>query len=1801
MFGDYFVTYAVSEVKGELDKQTEATLNKNVKFDAFFVEDDENTHYKTADVNGDMPQIKLELEVKKEGYLKNAVISLKTDNEEIPLNYKISSIEDKSEMIQEYNQKSIHLRQINKDEKLEAYLKIAPELGEKISKDILKQNSKILINGTYIDNRGEEIPIEKDVTINLEWTGKYEIQKNLEIEKYIPLEINGQKKVYVQYNLKTGIIQPKSVGSAISRPQEEQAQYENIIAHPQETQTKLPIKSTQIEMKLPEFNGIKPEKVDVIAKNTMATNGLDEENVKFSTDNWKKVDDDSISIKVDNEEDQNGNINVGTGNDEYLITFVYPEEAYNKINNNQTEISTNLKITVNMYTEDELETEELITKKVQEPIGKLLSIKGIAKTEKIGKGKMYANLNSSEKKNETEYEISTQINVGYAENIEKIRLQNWEEKVTTTYGEQYEIGKYTRYISTKINKASFLQVLGEDGKITIKNAKEGEIAVINKLTNVDENGDFIFNYYGDVSNIIIETSEPIAEGNLIINNTKAIKGSLPYTKAGIESFASLTSSVILAQKEVDSKSLLQIEQCNVEIPFEETSTKARLTIDTEQLSTLVPNENVEFKIELGNSSEASDLYINPVFDIELPNYIEDIEIKESRILYDNELSIKNIEKLKNSNGGITLRVELYGVQTKFSTGKITNGTNIILNSDIKVNILTPNIEDTIKMYYYNSNSKKLDNMVETESGPAGLATVNISYAAPTGLVSVNNWSNIDETGKSVMSVNQGTLVEKVDTFKSSRASNMDLILINNTGNECDDITMLVRMPFEGNKSALTGEDLGTTIDGKLLSYIQPNGVDDNKFKIFYSENGEANKNLNDAKNGWKEEVDNLNNVKSCLIVGQDYKLQKGESISFSYIEEVPGNMSYNNTMLSNFATYYNEVSEVASIPQETQSNIVGITTGKGPELSIKQEVEGADENGKVQQYGVLKYRITIENTGTESAKDVVITNQIPKWTDLVRTVKGEYNMSATESYPITTTMDEELTKIIENSTNPDDYKNIDFSKHISVTLPDAQTMKEWNVVDNGNVLENIPPTLQWNFDEIEQGKTAEVEFEVRMQGKPDIYTYYKDYSGFTLGEDGKYYIITKTYDVNTDTTTEKRNEITQVPDIEIVNKATVKASNYNTDKQVSSDPITVFSEEITAEERLITQGDVIGENEEEVRFSIIIMNRNTDKNYNNFHFEKILPEKLKLEDAYYTISKPQNKEDNIENNDEKEKNDIYYNPTTRKLTFELEELKSTEAIVVYIEAKTEKLDQGIFETEIESNSIIKADGTEEIKTVPVKFSIGKPNIKMEASFSDNKYLHAGEIHEYKIRVENTGNIATEAFSIKQKIPEGLKFISTDYTFMDMNLPAKMLNTREVEAPIMLSPGGVAEIVTKVEVLALEKDTAISSKIETNGNTIEKKLITIQNIIEKSENAPKSDDSSEKGDKTDGTNSNDKTNTNRKNNKLQGIVWVDSNENGKREAEEQTLSGINVILINADSGSTALDQNNKEVRTTTNEKGEYYISDLNDGNYIVVFKYDTKIYTATHYKVGTAGEMYDSDGIEREITENGETGLAGVTNTINLVNSMSNIDMGLIERDKFDLKFEKYVTVVNVQNKEGIKKHEYNNSKLVQVPITGKQLDNTTVIIEYSLKVTNEGNLAGYAKNIVDYKPKELMFNSELNPNWYLGNDGNLYTTSLANVLISPGETKEVKLILTKKLTESSTGIVNNNAEIKEAYNERGTKDRDSTPGNNRQNEDDQDSVDILITVRTGGQIITFSAFIIAVLIAVVIIIYVVRKKHINAN
>lgn len=144
----------------------------------------------------------------------------------------------------------------------------------------------------------------------------------------------------------------------------------------------------------------------------------------------------------------------------------------------------------------------------------------------------------------------------------------------------------------------------------------------------------------------------------------------------------------------------------------------------------------------------------------------------------------------------------------------------------------------------------------------------------------------------------------------------------------------------------------------------------------------------------------------------------------------------------------------------------------------------------------------------------------------------------------------------------------------------------------------------------------------------------------------------------------------------------------------------------------------------------------------------------------------------------------------------------------------------------------------------------------------------------------------------------------------------------------------------------------------------------------------------------------------------------------------------------------------------------------------------------------------------------------------------------------------------------------NPEPIVKVDLKNTSLDTVEVKFEYTIRITNEGEIAGYAKEISDYIPQGLKFIASDNPQWKEV-DGKIVTRALENKLLQPGEYADVTVILTWINNENNLGLKTNIAEISEDYNEFGTPDIDSTPNNKVPDEDDIDDAPVMLTIKTG--------------------------------
>ena len=727
----------------------------------------------------------------------------------------------------------------------------------------------------------------------------------------------------------------------------------------------------------------------------------------------------------------------------------------------------------------------------------------------------------------------------------------------------------------------------------------------------------------------------------------------------------------------------------------------------------------------------------------------------------------------------------------------------------------------------------------------------------------------------------------------------------------------------------------------------------------------------------------------------------------------------------------------------------------------------------------------------------------------------------------------------------------------------------------------------------EDGDAIRNDLEIKYENKKEIEKTIKEIkSNHTWGMD--YYVM--------------------VDDLDSIDQKTIENKLFVNETETNN--INVIAKKGKMKVSIYPASEEVGEYKNMYIFSTYIQNTTNEK-ITNVKAETILPEEMEL---YYVAQGMQST----------------YDEDTRKLTVDVGDIEANDTVLVSIRLNAINFRDGISEYTIPFDLKASGDNTDTYRgdTQYVKAYAPDISVKMESSTEGQKIKVEDNI-EYNVTIANNG-LEDEYITIIDNLPKEVSPVKVIYEKFEYNTESKQFekvqeekkltqkeivegeNSYDLELKTLIPKGETINITIIGEADLVEKETEVSNYITVYGEEIGTKTSNvISNIIkpyniedemkELEENEPEVEEPEENIEPLDEDDEDDPVKPNddeeededgQEKHKISGIAWKDDNKDGIRNSDEEKLKGIKVKLFNAETSSIVVDENNNKKETTTNDNGEYTFENVSKGKYLIIFEYDTNTYTTTKYQVSSASSSENSDAIVKEIAIDGETKTVGVTDSITVKSSnIENIDIGLIESQIFDLKLDKYISKIVVKNSDGTKEYNYNNSQLAKIEIASKKMAESTVVIEYKIVVTNEGEISGKVDEIVDYIPEGLTFSSELNKDWYKGTDGKLRNSTLSQEELKAGESKTLVLTLTKAMTENSTGIVTNAAEITKATNANYVNDKDSTPGNNEQKEDDYSKAQVIISIKTG--IIKSAIIIFIILISLFIMIFIMRNDKIN--
>ena len=1768
-----------------IENQKTTTNQTNVEFDAYF---DAKKHETTKNI-GEENFLTSEITVKNAGYLKDATLEVQDANFEI--------IEVQNEQISKTEGNKVYFNQVKNGETAQIAIPIRMISKDSIKLEELSKISKINFNAVYVDGNGKEKEVKKEIEVKLAWAAKdAQVDFNVQIAKFVPYQIKDNKGLVLQTIVQSNI-----------------------------KDNSMPVKTNNIEIEIPKINKISPEEVKVIANSTSATNG-DSTGVDFKDENYK-VEDGKLTITVENEKNDNEEISwIKDVKDEFVVTYKYPEEALKSISEDGVKISIKANNEVVAYNAEnsklQKDFEGEITLKDQ--ISNLVDFYIVSSADSISKGQMYANYNV-ENKIDTEYKQTITANVGLAELTDKIIIEQAQDRFVVNDETKNDIQQsYIKEI--KMDKKEIEKILGEDGEITISSGKT-QIAKINKDS---EEKDFTIDLSElNVNNLKIETSKPIIEGKLNFILTKVIKGETEFTRNQIQDFNKLELNII-GKAESDGEIFVE-QSAKKEITLTEPTLQAELQIENSNLSTIVTNQNVKIKAILKTDTLDCMLYQNPTLKITLPSYIENINAKNVEVLFDKEgskLNIKTAELHQNEDGTKTIFIALEGTQFEYSLGTVSKGVNVIITADMTLNKLTPNRQDEITMECTNNTAKEVSQTRMLRSLRSSANTnqqtitvgAKLNTVAPVGVITISQISNYRDNAETIEVMNGEEKTATIPTLVDARTADLKMNVVNNYNNTINNVSILGRLMFKGNKDILTSKDLGSTFTTKLSGPITVTGIEPDKYAVYYSENENATNDVNLEANSWVMQPANYENIKSYLIVlANSYELETGKNIEFNYKAIIPAGLQHNESAYQDYVVYFNNNLSTGTVADKQQATKLGITTGTGP---IIEANISSNTNKELQQGDVATYTLTVKNKGTETAKNVMTKLIIPKGLELVeRDVEtssdykivagaGEYNLAignvaanqtiekqlfmrvqnismiplvafelkrpANESSDFT--QGDKLTyTLVVNNTGTGTARNvkvkIDIPKwlqYIDESTSDVIANAGEYTIDIGTIKPNEKIEKQLVMNVVMDRKISEYERELTDEELEALEEYEHDHGEIEIDED--LYEVLKINELTSESVENEKNTT-------IMLKGKVTADNIDGALDTSATNIigkTSFNTttNVQKESEILKQGDSF-------KYIFEISSSNSSETIENTVLEVVLPEEIEYQSAEVK---------NKNGTDITESMQVSYNKETRKLAISLGTIDDgANAKNIDVNLKAGILPNGVYDknSSIEATVYGKDVNSRTIQVDPVE--IGKVGFKVTqtSSIPANATISSGEDFTYTFTIENLSNIDVPELKITDVLPKELLFNKVTIKDGEGNITNKYDENQEnnVEFTIHISAKEKITADVSVRALGVGENTKISNnaKVSLDGmedittNTITHTIAKFELYTEEGRNTP-----SVQGNK-----------------RIMGSVWIDKDSNGSKDEKEEVVADVDMLLFNNDTAKLVTDSEGNVLRAKTDKDGIYSFTNIAKGKYTVIFLYDTANYSATTYRKDGVNNDQNSDAVDSKITIDGVTRVAAITEEVVVNdNNVYNIDLGLVKNPKFDLKLEKTISKITVQDKTGTNVYEFNDTKLAKKELIAKNISGTTIIVEYKLKITNEGAIAGYVKKIADYMPSEMKFSSELNKDWYSSENGVLYNSSLANTQINPGESKEVTLILSKKMSENNLGLYHNEAEIYEAYNDLGLKDIDSVPGNKASTEDDFSNADVLISVKT-GEVALFIGLSVSIIATITIAAYVIKKKVIR--
>ena len=913
-----------------------------VKFGAFFLRDVDGDGYAekikgTCKQVGKEDTLYMELNVLTNGYLEDGVITISGNN--FYLQTAIPKDSEVKDNVISNNTKQISLNQINNGTQklLTGIVKsgdysMNSQKFAAIGNDTSKMSgvNSVTLTGTHVAADGTRTAISKTVSLNMDWYGTTSAE--------IPNYINGDRNLN----------QTDSTANVVDEGNQ-QAVFEFNLGM-QETNNQMILSKAHMSGTIPQLNGFDPISVETTSANVDFT--YDADTRVFVAEKSAVLDD---SEKVQNQ--CYDGLYLNNRYNKFKLKVVYPLEAYVA-----TEDTVEIKIPVEGYYEGFNNANEEFSNPYRSNVAKGTIVitysapKGSAAIFDVAVGqylaspsgrwivskkkplKIYNGL-STEEKNDT-YVVRWIGSTGDTESLSGIIMKE------TSDGEAQVSDEFIKADSSTESMDNFVAnvgiafndptwALGDDGWIKVYDDESGEL--IHEFTKSDWNkysSNSPYKYDSKVKHVRVVTSKINGLASVIVYNIKEIDDDYVtenYTREQFDEFKYVKSTLVGYIDDVR----VNLDTANA--TYEEPYSMVSVNLSKSILSTQETEKNMQIKISTSSDEDANQSkWKNGVFLLKLPKDIIDIEIN-SVVSSSSSIVVSSYESFEE-NGERFIKI--------VTSNDVAGTVGLTIDCNVTPDPRIPTSVETFELYainedavdYYNATEDIYDvngDLNTTEK--VARAGVNVSLVSPNSLLTNQVASNYDDAG-SVAIAPQVALVSK-----DKRSATVSVWINNNYSSTISDVQILGRVPFDGNKYAVTGEEMGSTFTATMTNagLVLPDALK-GVVKVYYSENGEATKDVSDVTNGWTVTPSDFSKVKSYLIDFGDYKLAKGEEHTISYDINIPEGLNYNQVAYSHHGVYFSLDTAEGKYKTRTEPNKVGFMIAKLYDLELVKYQKNKD-------------------------------------------------------------------------------------------------------------------------------------------------------------------------------------------------------------------------------------------------------------------------------------------------------------------------------------------------------------------------------------------------------------------------------------------------------------------------------------------------------------------------------------------------------------------------------------------------------------------------------------------------------------------------------------------------------------------------------------------------------------------------------------------------------------------------------------------------------------------------------------------